>query len=105
MPDAVEMSETFANADLAKSTLQMARSACGICCHDLGLQGPVFFVFGGGDQVSEERAAEARLLCCFIHIYADLSDADRASRIGDGGEGGQPRTMPSTRATNRPAER
>jgi len=59
MPDSVEVSEAFANANLAKSTLQMERAACGICVHDLGLQGPVFFVFGGGDQISEERAAEA----------------------------------------------
>ena len=88
MPDAVEMPEAFANADLAKPIIQMERAACAICGHDLRLQGPVFFVLGGGDLASEGRAADAHPLCCFIHIDDDLSDADRASRIGDGGEGG-----------------
>ena len=85
MPDAVEMTEALADSDFTNAKLQMERAACRICSHDLGLQGPVFFVFDGGDQLFEERTAEARPLRCFIEIDADLSDADRPSCIGSRG--------------------
>ncbi len=83
MPDVIEMSIAFADADLVKAVLAEKRAAGGVCGNHLSLQHPVFFGLRQFYQTRQQGGPDPLSLCVGGDVDADLSDPGSASGVGN----------------------
>ena len=84
VPDTVDVAVPLPGPDFTETAFPMQRTARRVAGHDVRLQSPIPFGLGNVDQTPQQCCSDPLAVRFRAGVDADLSDAGRASIIGNG---------------------